>query len=155
MSRRVAPYSKNSVSSEQTFSCKVCKDAGESVSMFTSHNVKDANGRTSCPTLLSTCCRNCENFGHSAPYCKTVSFKVKKDAKSIRLNNKKVIPEANSNKSTTSNLFADLAETSDEETPQTPTKFKDAKEANLLWAPVKVAKKKPANWADWESDDEE
>lgn len=54
--------------------CKVCHDAGKPESEYTSHWVKtlpDRNGKTTivCPTLLSTECRFCYNFGHTAKFC--------------------------------------------------------------------------------------
>ena len=50
-------------------SCKVCKDAGQPESFFTSHSVKDSNGRVTCPTLLSQTCKHCFKTGHTVKFC--------------------------------------------------------------------------------------
>lgn len=52
--------------------CKVCKDAGLSVDVYTNHFVKDQpgpNGRVVCPTLLNQSCRICNKPGHTSSYC--------------------------------------------------------------------------------------
>lgn len=50
-------------------SCKVCKDANLPESRYTSHSVKDANGRVTCPTLLSQTCKHCFKTGHTVKFC--------------------------------------------------------------------------------------
>jgi len=49
--------------------CKVCQDAGKSDQECTNHSVRDKSGKTVCPTLLSQCCRNCGENGHTVKYC--------------------------------------------------------------------------------------
>lgn len=53
--------------------CKVCQDAGKPESEYTSHWVKDLNGKTTCPTLLSTECRYCFKLGHTAKFCNVLA----------------------------------------------------------------------------------
>lgn len=53
-----------------TPNCKVCRDAGKSEQEYSSHRVRDKNGRVTCPTLLSQKCRNCGKNGHTIKYCK-------------------------------------------------------------------------------------
>ena len=53
--------------------CKVCKDAGKSEQVFTSHFTKNRDGKVTCPTLLAIKCRRCSKAGHTASYC-TVSM---------------------------------------------------------------------------------
>ena len=52
--------------------CKVCKDAGKSESIFSSHWVKDNAGTVICPTLLSQNCRYCRLPGHTITHCTLV-----------------------------------------------------------------------------------
>ena len=61
--RKVAP------SAPQRMHCKVCQDAGKSVEIYTSHRVKDRDGKTTCPTLLSQECRYCFQTGHTVKLC--------------------------------------------------------------------------------------
>jgi len=160
MSRRVSPQSKMSAFSEQTFFCKVCKDAGKTKSEFTSHNVKAPNGRTCCPTLLSTCCKNCHNMGHTAAYCKTVSYMAKEVTKAARVASK-VVPDVKP-VAAISNLFSglDMDGSSDDDTPRSPKKVVKAS-IEAPGAPTKppvvrlsLAQRIKLNWAD-DSDDEE
>ena len=60
--------------------CKVCYDAGKPESDYTSHYVRslpDRNGHTmvTCPTLMSTECRYCGNYGHTTKFCPIASNK--------------------------------------------------------------------------------
>jgi len=50
--------------------CKVCKDSNKSEAMYTSHWVKDKQGKVCCPTLLAQQCRYCNNHGHTIKFCK-------------------------------------------------------------------------------------
>lgn len=49
--------------------CKVCQDAAKTEKEYTSHNVRDAKGKTCCPTLLAQECRTCYLKGHTSKYC--------------------------------------------------------------------------------------
>ena len=58
--------------------CKVCFDTGKSESEYTSHWVKDLNGKITCPTLLNTKCRVCNRHGHTARFCDVSTFNISK-----------------------------------------------------------------------------
>jgi len=49
--------------------CKVCHDAGKED--YNKHGLKDKDGKTTCPYLLSLKCNNCKEFGHTQKYCTT------------------------------------------------------------------------------------
>ena len=49
--------------------CKVCIDAGMPESVFSTHFVKDKNGKVCCPTLLSQKCLKCNVAGHTSKFC--------------------------------------------------------------------------------------
>jgi hypothetical protein len=89
--------------------CKVCYDAGKAESEYTSHWVKDLNGKTNCPTLLNTECRYCFKLGHTAKFCEALAKNNKK--KDIRPSYDVVKKEEK--KST--NVFMSLCEDSDHE----------------------------------------
>jgi hypothetical protein len=167
MSRRVAPK-KTSVA---TCFCKVCKDAGEVESKYTSHNVKDRNGKVCCPVLLATHCTNCGNLGHFKSYCTTVSFFEKLKRKAA--NASKTVTDARSTENKVAavvNVYDDLMLSSDDEaSPRTPaasprssaasprTPKDSMKPMDCPWAPAKDTnhvKKVVRDWADYDSDDE-
>jgi len=56
-------------SSEKKPFCKVCCDAGKSEKEYTSHFVKDRDGKVTCPTLLGQECRYCFRAGHTVKFC--------------------------------------------------------------------------------------
>ncbi len=58
-------------SNEKTASlyCKVCHDAGKDD--YNKHGLKDKDGKTTCPYLLSLKCNYCKEFGHTQKYCTT------------------------------------------------------------------------------------
>ena len=49
--------------------CKVCKDAGKSIDIYTNHNIRDAKNKVVCPTLLNQSCYHCAGLGHTPKYC--------------------------------------------------------------------------------------
>jgi hypothetical protein len=52
--------------------CKVCKDAGKTEAVYTSHWVRNApgpDGKVVCPTLLRTVCKYCKAKGHVIKFC--------------------------------------------------------------------------------------
>jgi hypothetical protein len=69
--------SRNSI--KQVKFCKFCKDSGKNEAIYTSHNVKDKNGNTCCPILITTICNNCRIFGHTVKFCKTINNKKNKN----------------------------------------------------------------------------
>jgi len=61
--------------------CKICKKAGKSESVYTSHFVRDKpNGKVVCPTLLSTECRYCHELGHTKAHCPKLAEKAHRQA---------------------------------------------------------------------------
>lgn len=68
-SNRRAPNASFSQKVEKKPFCKVCCDAGRSERDYTSHFVKDREGNTTCPTLLSQECRYCFQAGHTVKFC--------------------------------------------------------------------------------------
>ena len=73
--------------------CKVCQDSGKTEKEYTSHNVRDKSGKTTCPTLLALECRNCYKKGHTVKYCKLLTavqekiIPIKKEIKKPVLKN--------------------------------------------------------------------
>jgi len=57
--------------------CKVCKDAGKTETVYTSHFVKDKSGKTICPTLLNQSCKYCRQSGHTVKFCSTLKLNEK------------------------------------------------------------------------------
>lgn len=52
--------------------CKICYDAQKSEAVYTSHRPRSGYGTTAtttCPTLLSITCLNCNEKGHTTSYC--------------------------------------------------------------------------------------
>ena len=72
--------------------CKVCKDAGKSESIYTSHFVRETPDRSSkvvCPTLLSQSCKHCGISGHTSGHCKklkAVLYQEKCERNAVRRN---------------------------------------------------------------------
>jgi hypothetical protein len=72
--------------------CKVCKDAGKPESEYSSHWVKDKEGKVICPYIKGLNCNYCMNYGnasqasgHTPKYCKFLK-------KNTENNEKKKIP---------------------------------------------------------------
>lgn len=57
--------------------CKVCADSGKPKDVVTSHNVRDATGKNTCPTLDEQQCRYCKKNGHTVKFCKELEEKNK------------------------------------------------------------------------------
>ena len=71
-SARASSRASNAYNKSVTPFCKVCYDAGMSVTDYTSHYVKDQpgpDGKVVCPTLLAQNCLNCGVPGHTTNYC--------------------------------------------------------------------------------------
>ena len=62
----------NSQKVEKKPFCKVCCDAGKSEKDYTSHFVKDRDGKVTCPTLLGQECRYCFQPGHTVKFCEVL-----------------------------------------------------------------------------------
>lgn len=76
--------SKNTVNFRVVVGCKVCKDAGKPESEYSTHFVKDREGKVVCPTLLSQQCRYCQKPGHTVSHCPTLEAKTKAEEKAKR-----------------------------------------------------------------------
>lgn len=59
--------------------CKVCKDAGESEEVYSSHYVKDRDGNVCCPKLKAIVCPKCGKRGHTRTYCKAPTEKQREE----------------------------------------------------------------------------
>ncbi len=51
------------------FICNFCKNNGEDVSIYTSHNLRETTGKMLCPVLANYKCPKCNTFGHTVTYC--------------------------------------------------------------------------------------
>ena len=105
-------------SSSKMGSCKVCKDAGKA---DFNHFVKNLDGSTNCPTLLSQDCRYCKDLGHTAKYCPILAKHKKEDDAILRRANNSATPRPQQTAQITcyasKNVFAGLdSDESDEET---------------------------------------
>ena len=98
--------------------CKVCKDAGKD---DFNHFVKNLDGSTNCPTLLSQNCRYCKDLGHTAKYCPVLAKNKKEDEAILRRANNSATTRHQQTAQVTcfasKNAFAGLeSDESDEET---------------------------------------
>lgn len=110
--------SNKSMNSKFTPVCKVCKDAGKA---DFNHFVKNLDGSTNCPTLLSQDCRYCKDLGHTAKYCPILAKHKKEDDAILRRANNSATPRPQQTAQITcfasKNVFAGLdSDESDEET---------------------------------------
>ena len=142
--------------------CKVCYDAGKPESEYTTHWVKDLNGKTICPTLLNTECRYCFKRGHTAKFCTVLNKEIHPKVIKKPLIQKK--PTITQNKPT--NGFAVLCNDDDEEEIikivfgiENTTSWAEiaAKPSSIINAKQRQEQqKKTKSWADWsDSEDEE
>lgn len=100
-----------STSVKREMQCKVCMDAGKPKELYSSHWVKDANGKVICPTLLSVKCPKCLKMGHTVKFCtakevyKTPTKVIKEEKKELVVENKNIFERLSyqpvSNKQTT------------------------------------------------------
>jgi hypothetical protein len=110
--------SNKSMNSKFIPTCKVCKDAGKA---DFNHFVKNLDGSTNCPTLLSQDCRYCKNPGHTAKYCPVLAKNKKEDNAILRRANSVTTTRPQQTAQVTcfasKNVFAGLeSDESDEET---------------------------------------
>lgn len=116
--------------------CKVCFDAGKPESEYTSHWVRtlpDRSGKTTvtCPTLLNTECRYCNQTGHTTKFCKVLE-KQNKNFEKAEKKPKKVVEPV---KHKPTNLFASLCEDSDSDDENKEDENKD-NEDKIFWEPL-------------------
>jgi len=120
--------------------CKVCHDAGKPESEYRNHWVKDRNGNTICPTLLSTKCRYCSKLGHTAKFCGELAKNKKEDAKQRKPVEKKPV-EKKPVQQKQANNFDTLDYDSDEEEVEAI----EVKEKELTgWAAIAAKPKEEA-----------
>jgi len=132
--------------------CKVCESAGKEVSQVRSHNPKNREGITVCPTLLSQECRKCGKKGHTLKYCSKRVVDDRVDVKKVEKVNKKAAKILLAS-------FDALYESSDEEEVVEKVKYMDAllkPSPRLEVKPLKVVEKVVVkiNWATAETDSE-
>ena len=105
--------------------CKVCKDAGKA---DFNHFVKNLDGSTNCPTLLSQNCRYCKNPGHTAKYCPVLAKNKKEDEAILRRANNSATSRPQQtvqvNCFASKNAFAGLESDESDEEPQSSKKIK-------------------------------
>jgi len=97
--------------------CKVCIAAGKA---DFNHFVKNLDGTTNCPTLLSQSCRYCKEPGHTTKYCPVLAQHKKEDDMLLRRASNATTPLAGAKTMikpsfTSANAFSALDD-SDEET---------------------------------------
>jgi hypothetical protein len=71
--------------------CKVCADSGKSQEIVASHNVRDATGKNTCPTLNEQQCRYCKKSGHTVKFCKELEEKNKVRTKILSQCEKEIV----------------------------------------------------------------
>jgi hypothetical protein len=101
--------------------CKVCVDAGKPEKEYSSHYVKDLNGKVTCPTLLGQECRFCHMKGHTTSHCATLKKQKESEENSRRPPVSPPKKEVSASKK--SNVFAYLemnSDDSDDEVEQFP-----------------------------------
>lgn len=151
--------------------CKVCESAKKPMNVITSHNPKNRDGFTVCPTLLSQECRYCNKKGHTTKYC---SRKTKDEDNTWVLQQERKFANEKANEKANKKAaklllasFDALYESSDEEEVEVPKEQpkerKHYMEAVMKAPPVAVKKEqKPKemkisvkiDWATAESDSE-
>ena len=105
--------------------CKVCYDAGKPESEYTSHYVRslpDRSGNTmvTCPTLLSTECRYCGNYGHTTKFCSIAANKNQKQKQTQNYKQRempKKTPPTNNPNNVSKFAVLDDSDSEDEEYP--------------------------------------
>lgn len=150
--------------SRKTPFCAVCKAAGKSETTYTSHYVKNLQGKVTCMTLLSQRCETCNHIGHTKKYCLAVS-KLKEK---VKVKNTTIVCCATPTAIVTNNRFKfdddDNDDNDDHVSSSTPAKKTYAcvvaTAAAAVAAPreslpvkeVVIKTKKYLSWADADSD---
>jgi hypothetical protein len=121
--------------------CKVCKDSGESESVYASHHVKDRDGRVCCPKLLKIQCLRCGKNGHTSSYCTVPEATIKAQPKPVVAPDPKKVDEPKTGR------FACLDDSSDSDDDAKLLERKHAKP--VATRPATVATTKPATNNRW------
>lgn len=111
MSHRVRSNNARKNTSCKSF-CKICKDAGKSFSIYTSHNIRDSNNRVCCPILIASVCMYCSGLGHIAKFCPSIR-KKEKETRRLQFNKKDNPSVSVNNTNKKSGMFACLDSSSD------------------------------------------
>jgi protein nanos 1 len=132
-------------SSEKKPFCKVCCDAGKSEKQYTSHFVKDRDGKVTCPTLLGQECRYCFRAGHTVKFCPVLKEreqeKEKYAKKCARADRERVVLEMVQAETRSllkekaplcGGAFAALAADSDSDSDEGSPRLEQRKEKNLV-----------------------
>ena len=132
--------------------CKVCESAKKPMNVITSHNPKNRDGFTVCPTLLAQQCRGCGKKGHTIGYCPKEQKEQKEKERQQQEKEKKKDKEKKEKKMPTAEVKFDvLYESSDDEQEQ-----EQEQEAAPIQPQKKEKKVKDPNakfcWATAESD---
>ena len=131
----------NQIYSAKNLWCKVCVDAGKTEKEYSSHYVKDLNGKVLCPTLLSQECRFCHKKGHTTSHCSALKKQKESEENSRRPPVSPPKKEVSAPKK--SNVFAYLEMNSDESDDEAE-EFPDlviAEPKNLLEKEISAPKK--------------
>jgi len=107
--------------------CKVCKDSGEPENVYSSHYVKDRDGRVCCPKLLKIQCLRCGKNGHTSGYCTIPEATIKAQTKPVVV----VAPQPKKAVESRSSRFACLDDSSDSEDDEKLLERKRAKVAAI------------------------
>ena len=133
-------------------SCKVCKDSGKGENVWSSHRVRDKNGKVICPTLLSQNCRKCGKIGHTVKFCNIVEKGIKKELSIEK------IKKAELGKLSYAAITEMIIEKEEkkEEKVEKKIKYEDLKNINNIKV-TSVLKnfKRYTSWADAESSDDD
>jgi hypothetical protein len=121
--------------------CKVCVDAGKTEKEYSSHYVKDLNGKVTCPTLLNQECRRCHVKGHTTSFCTSKNNIVEENSRKPPISppKKEVRPPKKSNVFAYLEMNSDDSD-NDEEAEQFP-ELVVAEPKNLLEKEISAPKK--------------
>ena len=147
-----------SYSKSNKMHCKVCESAKKPMSIVTSHNPKNRDGFTVCPTLLSQECRYCNKKGHTTKYCskKTKDEERMQDNTWVLQQERKYANEKANKKAAKLLLASSDEEKEEEEEPKVESK-KYMEAVMKAPAPKKQTEVKirvKIDWATAESDSE-
>lgn len=126
---------KNQTNIRVVVGCKVCKDAGKPESEYSTHFVKDHEGKVVCPTLLSLQCRYCQKPGHTVSHCPTLAAKNKTEEKAKRaaeFANKKQMSTAKIAKKPKTKFGFDMLDDENEEPEEISVEVKVSEEFPAL-----------------------
>lgn len=95
--------------------CKVCESAKKPLSVISSHNPRNRDGFTVCPTLLAQQCRGCGKKGHTVGYCPKEQREQREKEKEREKHQQQQKKEKTEKKKQEEVVFNVLYESSDDE----------------------------------------